>query len=55
LNLSCHSTKFNLGRTLKIPKYRFDSTLYTSGGGPGRTMKAHMGNFIGGVDEFDHQ
>ena len=22
---------------------------------PGRTMKAHTGNFIGGVDEFDHQ
>jgi hypothetical protein len=40
--------------TLKIPKYRFDSTLYTNGMNPGRTMKAHMGNFIGAVDEFDN-
>ncbi|KAF8810981.1 polyketide beta-ketoacyl-synthase [Phlegmacium glaucopus] len=39
----------------EIPKYRFDSALYTNGENPGRTMKAHMGNFIEGVDEFDHQ
>ena len=40
---------------MKIPKYRFDPSLYMNGVRPGRTMKAHTGNFIGGVDEFDHQ
>ena len=39
---------------MKIPKYRFDSTLYTDGMNPRRTMKSHMGNFIGAVDEFDN-
>ena len=53
MNLSsCHSSG-SLG-ILKIPHYRFDSTLYTNGMNPGRTMKAHMGNFISAVDEFDN-
>lgn len=39
---------------MKIPEYRFDSTLYTNEMNPGRNMKAHMGNFIGAVDEFDN-
>ena len=45
----------NLEEHLKIPANRFDSTLYTNGGNPGRTMKADTGNFIDGVDGFDHQ
>jgi hypothetical protein len=47
-------TWLNFDTKLKIPKYRFDLTLYTNEMNPGRTMKAHMGNFIDTVDEFDN-
>lgn len=39
----------------QIPEHRFKISDYTNGYYPGRKMKAHTGNFIQGVDEFDHK
>ncbi|KAJ7575637.1 putative polyketide synthase [Mycena floridula] len=38
----------------EIPEYRFKVSDYNSGKNPQRHMKAHTGNFIDGVDEFDN-
>ena len=39
----------------QIPEHRFKVSDYTNGYYPGRKMKAHTGNFLQGVDEFDHK
>ncbi|KAF8074125.1 putative polyketide synthase [Lyophyllum atratum] len=39
----------------EIPEHRFRISDYTDGKNAKRTMKAHTGNFIEGVDEFDNK
>ncbi|RDB14789.1 Non-reducing polyketide synthase terA [Hypsizygus marmoreus] len=38
-----------------IPEHRFSVTDYDGRKNPKRTMKAHRGNFLDGVDEFDNK
>ncbi|EDR13531.1 polyketide beta-ketoacyl-synthase [Laccaria bicolor S238N-H82] len=44
-----------LNTVSEIPEHRFKVSDYTNGYYPGRKMKAHTGNFLQGVDEFDHK
>ncbi|KAF5377903.1 hypothetical protein D9615_006799 [Tricholomella constricta] len=39
----------------EIPEHRFKVSDYNDGKNAKRTMKAHTGNFIDGVDEFDNK
>ncbi|TFK62374.1 polyketide synthase [Pluteus cervinus] len=39
----------------EIPGHRFDVSFYNSGENPKRTMKAHTGNFVDGVEQFDNK